>query len=176
MAEQDYAQIKGECVVQDIGTERAATLADVIRQQPVTGTTGWGEPIVEGGTVRAMLRRGPMKGAWPYDLRRTLLKVMAQAEVGGVSDVRSTNRTVLAPGDQPAVTPQPAPAPKDGIEDNYNTVTVHHMSAEQVAAWEKMGRPETANFPEPLLVRVGDEVHAIYPDGKVQGPKDGTPR
>ncbi|HEY3959614.1 MAG TPA: hypothetical protein VGL68_03790 [Solirubrobacteraceae bacterium] len=54
--------------------------------------------------------------------------------------------------------------------------TVPNASTEQQATYERMGSPEVARFGEPLLVRVGDEVHAIYPDGKVQGPKDGTPR
>jgi hypothetical protein len=72
--------------------------------------------------------------------------------------------------------PPPPPIPDEPVEDDYDPVTVPNASAEQQAAYERMGRPDVARFGEPLLVRVGAEVHAIYPDGKVQGPKDGTPK
>ncbi len=75
MSEQDYAWIEGECVFDDIGTEKAAALADLIRQQPIKPTRAWGEPVVDAGKVHARLRYGPVCGAWPADLRRIAQKM-----------------------------------------------------------------------------------------------------
>ncbi len=109
--------------------------------------------------------------------------MMAQVEAGGsVTIGDDPGRTVImsrAEYDKTGTSRDAPPPPLPVHEDNdndYDPVTVYHMSAEQKAAYERMCSPETANFPDPLLVRVRDEVHAIYPDGMVQGPKDGTPR
>jgi hypothetical protein len=179
--EQDYAQYEGECVFDDIGVEKAAALADLIRQQPVKPKRAWGEPVVEGGKVRAMLRYGPVLGAWPKDLQRIALKLMAQVKAGGSVEVKDDpGRTVImarAEYDKRSATdaPKPAPLPPE-YEDDDTWATDVRLSAEQAAVYESMSAPEVARFGEPLLVRVGDEVHAIYPDGSVQGPKDGKPR
>ncbi len=177
MAEQDYAQITGECIVGDVGPDKAAELADLIRRQPNTPTTGWGEPVVEGGTVRAMLRRGPMLGAWPDDLRRALAKLIAEVGLGGPSDVRNTERKVIMPRaeyDRPTTTDAPTPTPPPAEEAEAEGVP--NMSTEQAATYKRMGMPPVARFGEPVLVKVGSAVHAIYPDGQVAGPEDGRPR
>jgi hypothetical protein len=82
---QDFAQVEGE--VRVFGVH----LADVIRQQPVTGTVGWGEPVVHEGWVFVRLRRGPMLGAWRADLVRT-----ARGLLGDGAEVVSHQRTVIA--------------------------------------------------------------------------------
>jgi hypothetical protein len=82
---QDFAQIEGEVRV------FGAHLADMIRQQPVTGTVGWGEPVVHEGWVFVRLRRGPMLGAWRADLVRTARRLL-----GDGAEVVSHERTVIA--------------------------------------------------------------------------------
>jgi hypothetical protein len=82
---QDYAQVEGEVRVP------GAHLADLIRQQPNTETTGWGEPVVHEGWVFARLRRGPMLGAWRADLVRTARRLL-----GPGAEVASHERVVIA--------------------------------------------------------------------------------
>jgi hypothetical protein len=187
MAEQDYAWIEGECVFDDLGSEKATALGDLIRQQPVRPTKAWGEPIVEGGKVRAMLRYGPVLGAWPADLRRIALKLMTQVGAGGSVDVKDDpGRTVLksrADYDRMKTSgaPPPPPIPDDDdadepIEDDAfipDMVNLHGWTEAMIATYERMGSPDVARFGEPLMVRVGDEVHCIYPNGKVATPSDG---
>jgi hypothetical protein len=85
---QDYAQVEGEVRV------FGAHLADLIRQQPVTGTVGWGEPVMHEGWVFVRLRRGPMLGAWRADLVRTARRLL-----GDGAEVVSHERTVIAKRD-----------------------------------------------------------------------------
>jgi len=85
---QDYAQIEGEVRV------FGAHLADAIRQQPVTGTVGWGEPVVHEGWVFVRLRRGPMLGSWRADLVRTARRLL-----GPDAEVVSHARTVITKRD-----------------------------------------------------------------------------
>jgi len=88
---QDYAQVVGIGMVTGVGLKRANELADLIRSQPNTETTGWGEPVVDSDGLRVWLRRGPMLGAWQADLRRTL-----QAVLGEDAEVILAKREVLA--------------------------------------------------------------------------------
>ena len=88
---QDYAQVVGIGMVAGIGLKKANELADLIRSQSNTETTGWGEPVVDGHGLRVWIRRGPMLGAWRADLRRTL-----KAVLGEDAEVIVAKREVLA--------------------------------------------------------------------------------
>ena len=88
---QDYAQVVGIGMVAGIGLKKANELADLIRSQSNTETTGWGEPVVESDGLRVWMRRGPMLGAWQADLRRTL-----KALLGEDAEVIIAKREVLA--------------------------------------------------------------------------------
>jgi hypothetical protein len=184
MAEQDYAQIEGICVFDDIGAERAAALADLIRQQPAKPKRAWGDPLVDDdGKVRARLRYGPVCGAWPADLRRIADRLRAQAGIGGTLTVEDDpGRTVIMPRSEydrmkTSGGPPPPPIPDEPIEgdDEFipDMVKLHGWTEAMIATYEGMGSPDIARFGEPLMVRVGDEVHCIYPNGKVGTPKGG---
>jgi hypothetical protein len=168
MASQDYAQITALCAVSNTDAEK---LAAVIRQQPITQTVGWGEPVVTNErTVWFNLRRGPMLGAWPADIKRSVDRLIADSGTGGDLEVRESNREVLMKravydGQGEAPPAPPAPEPPQG------------MTSEAQATHVAMGSPEVIPSEHELtLVRVKDEVWAIYPDGLVQSPRDGTPR
>jgi hypothetical protein len=88
---QDYAQVVGIGMVAGLGLKKANELADLIRSQSNTETTGWGEPVVDGDGLRVWIRRGPMLGAWRADLRRTL-----EAVLGEDAEVIVAKREVLA--------------------------------------------------------------------------------
>ena len=88
---QDYAQVVGIGMVAGIGLKKANELADLIRSQSNTETTGWGEPVVDGDGLRVWIRRGPMLGAWQADLRRAL-----KAVLGEDAEVIVAKREVLA--------------------------------------------------------------------------------
>lgn len=130
---QDYAQVEG--VVRVAGAHHA----DVIRQQPITATTGWGEPVVHEGWVFARLRRGPMLGAWRADLVRT-----ARGLLGDGAEVVSHERKLIAKriafdGDAPPPPPgDEAETPDEWLRREY--------SPEAVARRKREGRERNARY------------------------------
>lgn len=132
---QDYAQVEG--VVRVAG----AHLADLIRQQPVTETTGWGEPVVHQGWVFVRLRRGPMLGAWRADLVRTARRLL-----GDGAEVVSHERTVIA---KRIAFDADAPPPPPGDDDEVETPAEwlrREYSPEAVARRKREGRERNARY------------------------------
>ncbi|HEY3969803.1 MAG TPA: hypothetical protein VGL79_00260 [Solirubrobacteraceae bacterium] len=126
MSAQDFAQVEGEVRVY------GAHLADLIRQQPVTETTGWGEPVVHEGWAFVRLRRGPMLGAWRADLVRAARRLL-----GPDAEVVSHERVVLAKRDV-------YDGPVDGASpDEYGP---HEHSPEAKARRKREGRERDARY------------------------------
>lgn len=162
--QQDYAEVVGVIVVSGLDAAQTDELTARIKAQPVTATNGWGEPVPWRDGLAVQLRRGPMLGAWPADIRRTVRQL-----VGDVGTVRiETTRTVLAKRADydaghrtlPATTPKPRP----------------DMTPEAQTTYDAMGSPKvTRSEDAQTLVKVKDETWAIYPDGLVQSPREGRP-
>jgi hypothetical protein len=119
---------------------------------------------LDAGAAADLAARGPMLGPWPADIRRTVRKLVGDAGVIDVLKGTPTVRTKRAGYDDTNEVP-PVPAPRADVTPAAEATRV------------AMGSPAIRRVHNGLLmVPVGKDVWAIYPDGQVQSPKDGGPR